>query len=242
MKKRHVASKWRAEWTKYHLKPSAKGSSYAFCTICNMDFSVAGGGLHEVKRHCGSLKHSRLVKESVNQPSISTAFERNSPSLQDQVTTAELFFTAFIAEHNLSFATADHFTKLCFKMFPDSKIAQNYSYARTKTAAIIKHTLAAAANAHVIEACTTTPFTILCDGGNDQYDKKYFRIMVRFWDDDIGRVVTQFLGMPVCNIATGQSLFDALSHKLASRGIPWSNVTGFASDSASVMVVAAIPY
>ena len=121
-------------------------------------------------------------------------------------------------------------------MFPDSKIAQNYSCARTKTAAIIKHTLAAAANAHVIKAWTTTPFTILCDGGNDQYDKKYFGIMVRFWDDDIGRVVTQFLGMPVCNIATGQSLFDALSHELASRGIPWSNVIGFASDSASVMV------
>ena len=34
----------------------------------------------------------------------------------------------------------------------------------------------------------------------------------------------------------GQSLFDALSHELASHGIPWSNVIGFASDSASVMV------
>ena len=37
-------------------------------------------------------------------------------------------------------------------------------------------------------------------------------------------------------IATGQTLFDALSTVLSERGIPWSNVVGFYSDSASVMV------
>ena len=42
--------------------------------------------------------------------------------------------------------------------------------------------------------------------------------------------------MPVCNIATVQTLFDALATVLSERGIPWSNVIGFCSDSASVMV------
>ena len=35
---------------------------------------------------------------------------------------------------------------------------------------------------------------------------------------------------------TGQSLFDVLEAELLSRSIPWKNVVGFASDSASVMV------
>ena len=42
--------------------------------------------------------------------------------------------------------------------------------------------------------------------------------------------------MQYCYIYTGQILFDALSTVLFERGIPWSNVVGFCSDSASVMV------
>ena len=60
--------------------------------------------------------------------------------------------------------------------------------------------------------------------------------MVKFWDDSLAKVVTRFLDAPVCNIATGETLFTALSQVLGARNIPWSNVIGFASDSASVMV------
>ena len=50
------------------------------------------------------------------------------------------------------------------------------------------------------------------------------------------KTVTRFIAMPVCNIATGQILFDAFSTVLSGCGIPWSNVVDFCSDSASVMV------
>ena len=42
--------------------------------------------------------------------------------------------------------------------------------------------------------------------------------------------------MPVCNIATAEVLFNALAQELESRNIPWSNVIGYASVTASVMV------
>ena len=42
--------------------------------------------------------------------------------------------------------------------------------------------------------------------------------------------------MPVCNIATGQTLFDALATVLYGRGVSWSNVIHLCYDSASVMV------
>ena len=47
-------------------------------------------------------------------------------------------FASMVAKHNLSFSLSDHFTKMGQEMFPDSKIAQKFSAARTKTAAIIK--------------------------------------------------------------------------------------------------------
>ena len=62
-------------------------------------------------------------------------------------------------------------------------------------------------------------------------------IMVRYWDDLIKKSVTRFLAMPVCNNALGQILkFDAIFTLLSEPGIPWSNVVGFCSDSAIVMV------
>lgn len=85
----------------------------------------------------------------------------------------------------------------------------------------------------VIKACQEQQFTILCDSG---FQKKYFSIMVRLWDQKLGKVITCFLDAPVCNIATGETLYKALEAMLEARGIPWNNVIGFASDSASIMV------
>ena len=121
-------------------------------------------------------------------------------------------------------------------MFPDSQIAQVYSCARTKTTAIITHALAPAMRDVVDKACSSAAFTILCDGGNDRIDRKYFAILVRYWDTVLGQAVTRFLGMPVCNIATAENLFEALDTTMEDHGLPWNNVVGFAFDSASVMV------
>ena len=64
----------------------------------------------------------------------------------------------------------------------------------------------------------------------------WFGIMVRYWDEASGAAVTRLLAMPVCNIATAETLFNALEEEIVKRAIPWRNVVGFASDSASVMV------
>ena len=147
------------------------------------------------------------------------------------------YFTSFLVDHNLPLTAADYFSKLCRKIFPDSKITEQYFSARTKTTAIVTHAMGPAADSVVNKACATQPFSIMCDSGNDQCDKKYFGIMVQFWEETSGKVVTHFLDMPVCNTANGQTLFDALGDALTKRSIPWENVVGFASDSASVMVV-----
>ena len=47
-------------------------------------------------------------------------------------------FATFIAQHNIAFAAADHFSKMVPLMFPDSAIAKKYSAAKTKTTQIIK--------------------------------------------------------------------------------------------------------
>lgn len=45
---------------------------------------------------------------------------------------AEVMFTEFLVEHNCPLSVSDHASKLFKKMFPDSKIAEQYGCARTK--------------------------------------------------------------------------------------------------------------
>ena len=55
-----------------------------------------------------------------------------------QVLSAEAQFVQFIAEHNMSFRSGDHFTKLVKSMFPDSDIAKQFHCSRTKTMVLVR--------------------------------------------------------------------------------------------------------
>ena len=101
---------------------------------------------------------------------------------------------------------------------------------------IIKKALSPTFSDEVVQTCRTSPLIILCDGGNDQSHQKYFGIMVTYWDNKLKQAVTRFLSMLICNIATAELLFLAIEKEFELHGIPWNNLTGYASDSASVMV------
>ena len=236
--KRKRSCKWSIDWKRYYMTPSKKGVSYVCCTLCHTEFSIASGGIHDVRRHAEGKKHREFARSVSSQVPIKAALQSSSAtvSVDRQVTAAEVYFSTFVAEHNLPFLASDHFTKLCKVMFPDSEIAKKFSSGRTKTTAIVKHALAPVLNADVITSCQSSPFSVLCDGGNDQTDRKFFAILVRYWDQLQRQAVTRFLALPVCNIATAEALFKALSNEIDSRGIPWSNMIGYGSDSASVMV------
>ena len=70
----------------------------------------------------GMLGERSIVKvfENPSQTRITAATQRNT--LADQVTAAEIYFTTFLAEHNIPFLAADHFNKLCKVMFPEAKL------------------------------------------------------------------------------------------------------------------------
>ena len=236
--KRKRSCKWNADWKRYHMTLSKKGASYVCCTLCQTEISIASGGMHDVRRHTEGKKHREYARSVASQVPIKAALQSSSTAacVDRQVTLASVYFSTFVAEHNLPFSASDHFSKLCKVMFPNSEIAKKFSSGRTKTAAIVKHALAPAFNADVIAACQSSSFSVLCDGGNDQTDRKFFAILVRYWDQSQLQAVTRFLALLVCNIATAEVLFETLSNEIKSRGIPWSNMIGYGSDSASVMV------
>ena len=61
-KKTKRPSKWQPEWARYNVSATRKGSTYVHCEVCDTDFTVAGGGVHEVKRHMETKKHMETLR------------------------------------------------------------------------------------------------------------------------------------------------------------------------------------
>ena len=47
------------------MKQSKRGSSFVHCNLCGNDFSIASGGVHEVKRHVATKRHTERVQSSL---------------------------------------------------------------------------------------------------------------------------------------------------------------------------------
>ena len=225
---------YHQDWKNSGLSASKRGSSYAHCDSCGTDINIGHGGVHDIKRHLATTKHQEMAKVASSNQSLRTLLNKQSP-IEKSVTRAEVLFSNFIAEHNLPFALADHFTHLTRAMFPDSQIANAFRSAHTKTTCIVTGALHPYFAKPVFTLCQENPFSILCDEGTD-HDDKNFAVLVRLWDNQLGKPVSRFLDMPVCNIGTAEKLFEAINKALNEKNIPWSNVIGFESDTTNVMM------
>ena len=213
-KKKKYTCKFKTEWISMFggcITRSDKGDTYAFCTVCDSKFSVASGGRNDIERHLKGTVHGSNVSASKQTVNLKSLFTHDVP---DKVTKAEVLFANFVAEHNLPFLVADHFTQLCKVMFPDSDIASKFSSKRTKTTHMINGAIAPVFNKKVTSLCKKEKFSVMIDESNDNGDDKCLTILVRVLDRDIKKVTTRFLAMPICNIRTAQNIFSCLNKVL----------------------------
>ena len=149
-------------------------------------------------------------------------------------TRAEVMLVELIAQLNLSINSADAFTEAFKTMFPDSKIAQAFSCARTKTTAIIKD-IAKVHKDSLLERMKTSPFSLSTDGSNDSNSKLY-PIVVRTVNPQTLSVEAEVVSLPVLDeSATGKNIFGLLDALLTEADIDWKNCVAFGCDNASVM-------
>ena len=99
-KKKKYNCKFQDEWKKSHhwLQSSSLGNDLAFCTLCSSNFSVASGGLYDIKRHPETSLHKKAVSATNKTPRLCQFMP--TKSVDDQVTRAETLFSNFVAEHN----------------------------------------------------------------------------------------------------------------------------------------------
>ena len=73
---------------------------------------------------------------------------------------------SILAQHNVPLALANHLSPILHDIF-DGEVARGYACARTKTTAILNHSVAPAFKAELVTAIQSSPYSLLIDGSND---------------------------------------------------------------------------
>ena len=189
----------------------------AYCSVCNLTFSVAHGGKNDVTKHFATPTHKRFeddAKRTGRQLRLADLRGVKEESMDNKVAKAEALWSEFVAEHNLPFTVADCFTDIAKQMFPDSQIAKKFSCRRTKTAAIVTEALAPLEAAKTTKFAQDGPCSLMVDESNKIDNDKTCAILLRTINTDLGRVQNRFLDIPVVNRANAENLFDAINDSL----------------------------
>ena len=78
--KRKRSCKWSADWIRYRMTPSKKGTSYVYCKLCQTDISITSGGVYDVRRHVDGKKHKEYARSVDSQVSIKAALQSSFAS------------------------------------------------------------------------------------------------------------------------------------------------------------------
>ena len=103
--------------------------------------------------------------------------------LNAKVIKAEVMHTNFIVQHKTSFLTADHLAPLYAKMFPDSKIAQNFKSNRTKTTCTLNEAMSPTLKTELVNYMIEHPFGLINDSSSDSGIKKVNALCVHIFDE-----------------------------------------------------------
>ncbi|XP_077417139.1 protein FAM200B-like [Vanacampus margaritifer] len=192
---------------------------------------------------CVDIHRVNIVEASMEEPPRKKRRTQGSGRHQKEwellqashkTTNAEILFCHFLAEHNIAFTAADHFSDLVKVMFPDSQTAKEFACRRTKATMIVKESLARGYTQDVIQYCRTHPFTLMIDESNDRTTKKRLVVLAHFFDGE--NTNTRLLDLPELASGTAASIFAVIDNILQENDIPWSNIVGFASDNCNTMV------
>lgn len=232
---------FRQEWLsdeefKDWLQADSQDKHVAICTVC--DAKLRNCNRFKLMTHKSSTKHVKNLNAKKKVTVIDDFFKKKTTGkdLQSEVSKAELLLSAFMAEHGTPFKQADHLIEVLKNMFPDSDIAQNMTFKKTKVSYLMRDGIALEEREEIAKICRENVFSLLIDESTDISVSQILAVMVRYFDHRKCKVTDALLDIVEVDDASGEGLFKAVKELLASKDIPLQNIIGFASDNCSAML------
>ena len=98
------------------IKSSKKGQDYLYGVPCKKDIKVTASGFYDLESHFRTKKHAEYLAISKTFKPVNMHFSPKKDS-NTATTVAEVKFCHFIAEYNIPFTAADHFSDLVKSLF-----------------------------------------------------------------------------------------------------------------------------
>lgn len=243
-----VTQKFRDEWLskeefKSWLKRVPHNPYKARCKLCNQEYTADISVLHLHRKTDKHLNNEKpLKKTSMQMAQFVQRGDGSGDPLETAAKIAEIKIAGFCAEHNIAYKALDHLSDLLKSCFLDSKICQKMTIKRTKGTCIVKNVIGETEKSILSEKLKKTKFSILTDESTDISSTKTSWLLVRYFDEDQGQIVSKFwdliqvLEPGKATSATAEHLYNNIITSFNEREIPMENVIGFASDGCSVMM------
>ncbi|CAF4396790.1 unnamed protein product [Rotaria socialis] len=186
------------------LQQGEKVSTFK-CTACHtsdLDCSNQGWAAIPPPSTDGAISIPQLKLDSTKRP-ITFDF-------QELVTKAEAIWALTVAQRGYSFNSCDEIGDAFCHMFPDSKIAQEFSMQSRKT---------------------SVKFVLCFDEQTNNQDRKQLDLLVKYWCYDQGLVVTRYYKSILLGHATAAILKTAIIDSLKSDGLELKQLLMLGRDS-----------
>ena len=206
-----------------------------YCIPCKKNVSCSHQGFSNVQRHIKSTTHVNMTKATFDNRKVSDMFAPSTrlADLRDAVTRAEVLHENFTAQHNLSFFSSDHMTKLYKKMFPDTRMAKYFAYSRMKTACILNDAMMPSLKAYLTAYMKIDKFAIVNNGSSDTGLEKMNVVCIHIFDvDRSNKVEVKFFNMCTTSgehCSTTESLFNAINNTFTLDEISWEQCVSIAN-------------
>ncbi|CAF1608548.1 unnamed protein product [Rotaria sp. Silwood1] len=151
---------------------------------------------------------------------------------QEQVTKAEAVWALTVARRGYSFNSCDEIGDVFRTMFPDSKIAQQFSMQSRKVSYVLSHGLGPYFHAELIKCLKKTEKFVLCfDEQTNNQNRKQLDLLVKYWCYSEGLVVTRYYKSILLRHATASVLKNVFIDSLKADGLELKQLLMLGHDS-----------
>lgn len=193
------------------------------------------GGISAVKRHNLSKKHTNKLNAIKNTTLMSniSSISKNM-NISKNIKTAEIKVAMFIAEHNISFQTADHLVSLIKDISKNIEVSQNMSCNRMKCNAIVKNVLGLGILENLLARMKNNKFSIIVDESTDCSSVKHLAVLVRMVINFT--IKDEFLCLLPISNATAQNLYNVTNFFVENSIDYKKQLIDLGADGANVMM------